>query len=93
MINRKVYILPYIIVLHGVTQWYTMTKIQINLSEVEDKIVEAYKLVYDLKTKEEAIKQMISYFKVKIVPQKINKDEEYYKKALKFGEDKKWIGV
>lgn len=66
-----------------------MTKIQINLSEVEDKIVEAYKLVYDLKTKEEAIKQMINYFKVKIVPQKINKDEEYYKKALKFGEDKK----
>jgi len=66
-----------------------MTKIQIDLSEVEDKIVEAYKLVYDLKTKEEAIKQMIKYFKVKIVPERINKDEEYYKKALKFGEDKK----
>jgi len=66
-----------------------MTKIQINLSEAEDRIVEAYKLVYDLKTKEEAIKQMIRYFKVKIVPEKVSKDEEYYKKALKFGEDKK----
>lgn len=66
-----------------------MTKIQIDLSEIEDKIVEAYKLVYNLKTKEEAIKQMIKYFKVKIVPERINKDEEYYKKALKFTEEKK----
>ena len=66
-----------------------MTKIQIDLSETEDKIVEAYKLVYGLKTKQEAIKQMIKYFKVKIVPEKINKEEEYYKKALKFTEDKK----
>ncbi len=66
-----------------------MTKIQIDLSETEDKIVEAYKLVYGLKTKEEAIKQMIKYFKVKIVPERMNKDEEYYKKALKFTEDKK----
>lgn len=66
-----------------------MTKIQIDLSETEDKIVEAYKLVYSLKTKQEAIKQMVKYFKVKIVPEKINKEEEYYKKALKFMEDKK----
>lgn len=66
-----------------------MTKIQIDLSEIEDKIVEAYKLVYGLKTKQEAIKEMIKYFKVKIVPEKLNKDEEYYKKALKFTEDKK----
>ncbi len=66
-----------------------MTKIQIDLSETEDKIVEAYKLVYGLKTKQEAIKQMVKYFKVKIVPEKINKEEEYYKKALKFTEDKK----
>lgn len=70
-----------------------MTKIQIDLSETEDKIVEAYKLVYGLKTKQEAIKQMVKYFKVKIVPEKINKEEEYYKKALKFTEDKKWIGL
>ena len=65
-----------------------MTKIQIDLSEMEDKIVEAYKLVYDLKTKEEAIKQMIKYFKVKIVPERMSKEEEYYKKALKFGDEK-----
>ena len=66
-----------------------MTKIQVDLSEVEDKIVEVYKLVHNLKTKEEAIKEMVKYFKVKIVPERLNKDEEYYKKALKFGEDKK----
>ena len=66
-----------------------MAKIQIDLSDKESKIVEAYKLVYELKTKQEAIKQMISFFKVKIVPERMNKDEDYYKKALKFTEDKK----
>jgi hypothetical protein len=66
-----------------------MAKIQIDLSDKESKIVEAYKLVYDLKTKQDAIKQMISFFKVKIVPERMNKDEDYYKKALKFTEDKK----
>lgn len=66
-----------------------MVKIQIDLSEEEDKIADIYKLVNNLKTKQEAIKQMIKYFKVKIVPEKVNKDEEYYKKALKFGENKK----
>ncbi len=66
-----------------------MTKIQIDLSEMEDKIVEVYKLVHNLKTKEEAIKQMVKFFKVKIVPENVSKDEEYYKKALKFAEDKK----
>lgn len=66
-----------------------MTKIQIELSEAEDKIVEVYKLVHNLRTKEEAIKQMVRFFKVKIVPENVSKDEEYYKKALKFAEDKK----
>ena len=66
-----------------------MTKIQVDLSDAEDKIVEVYKLVHNLKTKEEAIKQMVKFFKVKIVPENVSKDEEYYKKALKFGEDKK----
>jgi len=66
-----------------------MVKIQIDLSENEDRIVEAYKLVYGLKTKQEAIKQMVKYFKVKIVPERVGKEEEYYKKALKFTEDKK----
>lgn len=66
-----------------------MTKIQIDLSDEEDKLVDVYKIVNNLKTKQEAIKQMVKYFKVKIVPEKMNKDEEYYKKSLKFGEDKK----
>ena len=67
-----------------------MVKIQIDLSEFEDKTVDMYKLVNNLKSKEEAIKSMIKFFKVKVVPQKIDKDEEYYKKALKFngGEEK-----
>ena len=66
-----------------------MVKIQIDLDEEEDKIAEVYKLVNNLKTKQEAIKKMIKYFKVKIIPERMNKDEEYYKKALKFGGDKK----
>lgn len=66
-----------------------MVKIQIDLTNNEDKIVETFKLVYSLKTKQEAIKQMIRYFKVKIVPERISKEEEYYKKALKFTEDEK----
>jgi len=52
-----------------------MAKIQINLSNEEDKIVEIYKLVHDLKTKEEAIKLMIRYFEAEIKPKKLeNKD-------------------
>jgi hypothetical protein len=52
-----------------------MAKIQINLSDEEDKIVEIYKLVHNLKTKEEAIKQMIRYFEAEIKPKKLtNKD-------------------
>ena len=61
-----------------------MVKIQIDLSRDEDKIVEVYKLVHDLKTKQEAIKQMIQYFEVDITPKKMSKQEKYYKKALKF---------
>ena len=66
-----------------------MTKIQIDLDAEEDKIVEIYKLVNDLKTKEQAIKKMVKYFKAEIKPKNMNKEEEYYKKALKFSEDKK----
>ena len=36
-----------------------MAKMQLDLSKEEDKIVEVYKLVHDLKTKQEAIKRMI----------------------------------
>ena len=66
-----------------------MTKIQIDLSEKEDKIVEIYKLINDLKTKEEAIKKMILKFKVNIG---IRLREENYKQAIRFSVDKKWIG-
>jgi len=55
-----------------------MVKIQVDLSSEEDKIVEVYKLVNNLKTKQEAIKQMISYFSVDIKPKKIEK-KEYFK--------------
>jgi len=54
-----------------------MTKIQINLSSEEDKIVEIYKLVHNLKTKEEAIKQMVRYFEADIKPKKIN-NKDYF---------------
>tara|TARA_Y100000310_G_C20142423_1_gene560861 strand:+ start:279 stop:446 length:168 start_codon:yes stop_codon:yes gene_type:complete len=55
-----------------------MTKIQINLDKEEDKNVEVYKLVNDLKTKEEAIKKMIRYFKAEIKPKNIT-EKEYFK--------------
>lgn len=45
-----------------------MTKIQIDLNEEEDKIVEMYKLVSNLKTKQDAIKKMIKYFKAEVKP-------------------------
>ena len=54
-----------------------MAKIQIDLSPEEDKIVEVYKLVHNLKTKQEAIKRMIRYFKVEIKPKNIN-ERDYY---------------
>jgi len=63
-----------------------MTKIQVNLSDKEDKIVEIYKLVNDLKTKEEAIKKMILKFNVNVA---VNLSEKNYKQAIKFTEDKK----
>ena len=45
--------------------------------------------INNLKTKQEAIKKMVKYFKAEIKPKNMNKEEEYYKKALKFSEDKK----
>ena len=55
-----------------------MTKIQIDLDEQEDKIVEIYKLVNNLNTKQEAIKKMVRYFKADIKPHNL-KDKEYFK--------------
>ena len=54
-----------------------MAKIQIDLSKEEDKIVEVFKLVHELKTKQEAIKQMIRYFEAEIKPKKIN-NKDYF---------------
>lgn len=55
-----------------------MTKIQIDLSEEEDKIVEIYKLVNNLNTKQEAIKKMVKYFKAEIKPTNL-KEKDYFK--------------
>jgi len=54
-----------------------MTKIQIDLDKEEDKIVEVYKIVNDLNTKEEAIKKMIRYFKAEIKPKNL-KEKDYF---------------
>lgn len=54
-----------------------MVKIQIDLSEDEDKIVEIYKLANNLKTKQVAIKKMIKYFKVEIKPSLL-KEKDYF---------------
>ncbi len=63
-----------------------MTKIQIDLSEKEDKIVEIFKLVNNFKTKEESIKKMILKFNVNVA---VNLSDQNYKQAIKFTEDKK----
>lgn len=55
-----------------------MPKIQIDLSNEEDKIVEVYKLMNDMKTKQEAIKAMIRHFKVDIKPINL-KENEYFR--------------
>jgi flavoprotein len=55
-----------------------LVKIQIDLSEEEDRIVEIYKLTNKLKTKQEAIKQMVSYFEAEITPKRI-KEKDYFK--------------
>ncbi len=56
---------------------YKMTKIQIDLDKEEDKIVEVYKIVNDLNTKEEAIKKMVRYFKAEIKPKNL-KEKDYF---------------
>ncbi len=55
-----------------------MVKLQLELSEKENSIVEVYKSVNKLKTKQEAIKTMINHFEVSIKPKNI-KDKEYFK--------------
>ena len=43
-----------------------MTQIQIHLSEDENKIVEIYKAIYGLQTKQEAIKQIVRKYELPI---------------------------
>lgn len=61
-----------------VYQGIIMVKIQIDLSDEEDRIVEVYKLTKRLKTKQEAIKSMIQYFEVSIKPKNVQ-EKEYFK--------------
>ncbi len=69
-------ITPCYIALHG-EKGLNMAKIQIDLSPEEDRIVEVYKLMNNLKTKQEAIKRMVTYFKVEIKPKNIA-EKDYY---------------
>jgi len=55
-----------------------MVKIQIDLSDEEDRIVDVYKLANRLKTKQEAIKNMIKHFEVVIKPKNVT-EKEYFK--------------
>ncbi len=54
-----------------------MTKIQIDLDEEEDRIVEIYKLMNKLTTKQEAIKKMVRYFEAEVKPKNL-KDKDYF---------------
>nr|AQS34755.1 hypothetical protein [uncultured archaeon] len=54
-----------------------MTKIQIDLDAEEDRIVEIYKLVNKLNTKQEAIKKMVRYFEADVKPKNL-KDKDYF---------------
>ena len=54
---------------------HPMAKIQIELTDDEDRIVEIYKLVHRLRTKQEAIKQMVRHFESDVLPKRMsNKD-------------------
>jgi len=54
-----------------------MVKIQLDLSDEEDRIADVYKLMNRLKTKQEAIKAMIKHFEVSIKPTKVN-EKDYF---------------
>ena len=69
--------MPYTARYHGDTRW-KMTKIQIDLDEEEDRIVEIYKLVNKLNTKQDAIKKMVRYFEAEVKPKNL-KQKEFFK--------------
>ena len=66
-----------ILILYDVI-WYNMVKLLLELSDTENGIVEVFKSVNKLKTKQEAIKSMITYFEVSIKPKNITR-QEYFK--------------
>jgi hypothetical protein len=55
-----------------------MVKMLIELSDDEDKIVEVYKVVKNMNSKQDAIKEMIRYFAVEIRPKNLG-EKEYFK--------------
>lgn len=55
-----------------------MVKIQLDLSDEEDRLVELYKLSNKMKTKQDAIKKMIQYFEVEVTPKRVH-EKDYFK--------------
>lgn len=55
-----------------------MVKILIELSNEEDKIVEVYKVVKGMNSKQDAIKEMIRYFAIEIRPKNLE-EKTYFK--------------
>ena len=55
-----------------------MAKMLIELTNEEGKIVDVYKLVNNLRTKQDAIKAMIKHFSIDIKPKNL-KEKEYFK--------------
>jgi hypothetical protein len=54
-----------------------LAKILLDLTSEEGMTVEVYKAINKLKTKQEAIKQMIAYFTVEVKPRNI-KEKDYF---------------
>ena len=57
-----------------------MAKIQIDLSDEENRIVEMFKISNLLKTKQDAIKRMVRHFEAEVRPKKIDEKEYFGKK-------------
>lgn len=55
-----------------------MPKMLIELNDDEDRFVEVYKIMKNLQTKQDAIKEMIHYFAVEIKPVNLS-EREYFK--------------
>ena len=66
----------YMLMLFHIT-WCNMVKILIDLSKEEDRIVEMFKLVNNLNTKQEAVKKMVQYFEAEVKPKNL-KNKDYF---------------